>query len=487
MAKPAWLNDNQFRDYPFLTRVEPLAQTTDFSSESIGESLLRLPHSAIVDFCAIMEIDAEYDELDGHFIYLHSVSRFSDLFTFKFRTNAPEAANHEVLVYRELTSPEFLISRDDASTIVAESANQFACPQQPKWSATVVTGSMREMDLLLSDGETLIAVEGLWQIEPARVQSLKKSYLRAVNLANAARLHATPQEGCSLSSSDSDNPTAIPAAYCMNGNLKFKEGYNCTIRQDVNNNAIIIGAGVGVGEGLPCEEVPLYEGEEPPSGSRYLSGGPGCSEIIKSINGVSGDDVSIIAGRGFRVQPATDSPHKLVIDRALDDFALCDAEATVSSMSTSDSAAEMVCGGFTVMTQFEVKLLSGFLFDNPDTTDGLNDDQTLLCTYDATMSLSGHMTWTSPPLIARFWDEDARTFCGIRWRAKLVCTEVGLLCSIVGYPLADNAPCRTCSNGIPAPLTLPILHVVPLTCRNNSKDCACFETELVKTIRVKQL
>lgn len=485
MAKPAWYNDNQFRDFPFLTRVEPLAQTTGLSSESIGESLLPLPHSTIVDFCAIMEIDAEYDERDGHFIYLHTIERVDDLFTFRFRTNAPDAANHEVVVYRELTSPEFLISRDDASTIAAEAIDQFACPQQPKWSATVVTGSMREIATLLDDGDTVIAVTGLWQIEPARVQSLRKSYLRSVSLANAARLHVTPQVGCSLSSSDSDDPTAIPMAYCLDGNLQFKEGFNCTIRQDVNNNAIIIGAGVGVGDGLPCDEIPLYEDEQPPADSRYLSGGPGCNDIIKSINGVTGDDVTIIAGRGFRVQPDTANPHKLVIDRALDDFALCDT-TTTSSMAASDSAAAEACDGLSDVTQFEVQLLSGFLYDNP-ITDGLGEDLILLCSYDATMSLGGSMTWTSQPLVAMFWDKDAQTFCGIRWRAKLVCTAVGLTCSIVGYPLADNAPCRTCSGVISAPLSLPITTDVSLTCGANSADCGCFETDLVETIRVTQL
>lgn len=481
MAKPAWYNDNQFRDFPFITRVEPLAKTAGFDSQSSGQPILHLPHSAIVDFCAIMEIDAEYDERDGHIVYLHSVSRFGDVFTFKFRTNAEDAANHEVIVYRELTDPEFLITRNDASTILPEEVGQFACPEQPRWTATVVTGSMREMAALLEDGETLYADVGLWQIEPARVQSLKKSYLRAVNLANAARLRATPVDGCSLSSSYGDNAPAIPAAYCMNGDLRFKEGFNCTIRQDNNNNAIIIGAGAGVGEGQPCDEVPLYEGEAPPDDGKFLSGGPACDEVIKSINGVTGDDVTILAGRGFRIQADSDVPNKLIIDRALDDFALCDADNTVSSVSVGDDDGPTVaaCDGLTVNEVFNVRVLAGLIANTV-----ISREDTVQCLYDPVMSASGQMTWTSTPLLVSYWKDG--NFCGFRWRAKIVCTGDGLRCSIVGYPLADNNPCKTCSAVINGPISTPVSAILNLSCRHNSGDCACVEDTLATQIAVEQ-
>ena len=91
MAKPAWYNDNQFRDFPFLTRVYPLSETT-----GLDGTLFPLPHSAILDFCAIMEIDAEYDERNGDSVYLYSISLFGTVLTFKFRTTASACIHHEV-------------------------------------------------------------------------------------------------------------------------------------------------------------------------------------------------------------------------------------------------------------------------------------------------------------------------------------------------------------------------------------------------------
>jgi hypothetical protein len=478
MAKPAWYNDNQFRDFPFVTRVEPLAKTAGFASESSGQPILHLPHSAIVDFCAIMEIDAEYDEHDGHIIYLHAVSRFGDVFTFKFRTTAESAVNHEIAVSRELTDPEFLITRNTASTVLPEELVQFACPDQPRWTATVVTGSMRELAILLDDGETLYADPGLWQIEPARVQSLKKSYLRSVNLANAARHHTTPVAGCSLSSSYADDGPAIPAAYCLDGPLKFKEGFNCTIRQDNNNNAIIIGAGVGVGDGVPCEEIPLYEGELPRPGEQFLSGGPACNEVIKSINGVTGTDITILTGRGFQVQVDSDVLHKLVINRTLNEFAICNTDTPSSiSVSGSESLDPTTCEGFTTADIFNVQVLAGLIATN-------SNNDVVQCLYNPVMSHNGQLTWTSPTMLVSYWH--AGNFCGFRWRAKIICTPGGLHCSIVGYPLADNNPCMTCSVLLASPILTPVSVTASLDCRDNTNDCACVASLIATSITIEQ-
>jgi len=342
MANPAWYNDNQFRDYPFLTQVSPLLETTGFSSSSsaAGE-ITELPHSVIVDFGAIMEIDANYTEEAGHYVYLHSISRTGSSFSFQFRTNAPDASNHQIVFLRN-SDDEFVIEWEDASTITPEELPALACPIEAKWKGFLVTGDLSPLTSLIADGETLHYFEGLWQVEPARVQSLMDSYLRAVTLANLPRVTATLPGFCSASSDSSESSAgedvAVLNASCLVGDIKWKEGYNCVIRQDVTNNAIVIGAGVGVGDGEPCEEVPLNEAEAPPTGSRYLSGGPGCGDIIKAINGVPGPNVSIIAGPGFRVFADPDNAATLVINRGLDDFAICVQEDTVSSSSLSSAS-----------------------------------------------------------------------------------------------------------------------------------------------------
>lgn len=341
MANPAWYNDNQFRDYPFMTQVAPLVDTTELSSSSASDgALTELPTQAVVDFGAIMEIDAEYDEAVGHYIYLHKIRRLSDVFYLHFRTNADGAYNYEVVFERDVTAEEFQIDWVSASSIVAEELDPIDCASDYKWKAFLVTGDVSSLSTLLPGDGVIIFFQGLWAAEPARVQSLMRSYLRSVTLANNPRTMATSPEGCIDSSSSAAESPAILQSSCIVGDIKWKEGYNCTIRQDTTNNAIIIGAGVGVGEGEPCEEVPLYDEETPPAGSPYLSGGPGCGEIVKSINGVTKADITILAGPGFRVQPDDVSPHKLIIDKNLDDFALCleDTTPSLSSVSASDSS-----------------------------------------------------------------------------------------------------------------------------------------------------
>ncbi len=337
MANPAWYNDNQFRDYPFITRIEPLADATDLESEA-GEQLLHLPQSTILDCGLIMDIDAEFNEAEGHMVYLHSVARFADTFTFKFRTTAPAADNYELVFYRELTTTEFEISWEAASTIAAEVVPPLVCATESKWRGFLATGSLTDLAAIIDNGETIVVIPGLWQIEPARIQSLMQSYLRSISLANAARLLSTPVAGCESDSSETGEEPAIINATCLTGAIQWREGFNCSIRQDVNTNSIIIGAGVGIGEGLPCEELPLYPEEEPPEDSPFLSGGPACTEILKSLNGVGGANINIVAGAGFRIQPDTLNPHRLIIDRDLNEFAICQIpdDFTNSSLSLAE-------------------------------------------------------------------------------------------------------------------------------------------------------
>ena len=466
MAQPAWLNDNQFRDYPFVTRMEPL-----------GVLSLRLPHSAILDFGAIMEIEAEYDERDGHYVYLYSVSRAVDTLTFRFRSNAPEAQNHEIVVQRLTTATEFQLTQEDAVAVGVEPLSPFGCSAYVRWSGFVITGSMADMAELIADGETQVAEPAMWQIEPARVQSLSRSYLRVINLANSPRTHCTPVAGCEEEGGDEDD-AIIPLASCLQGEINWREGFNCVIRQDDGRNAIVIGAGVGVGEGMPCAEIPLFEGESPPVDSPFLSGGPSCAEIIKSINGVSGRDISLVAGPGFQIQPDPENDHRLIIDRSLNDLARCGDDVIVPDPAPEEPGP--VCAAFTTYDSFEVTLLAGLLTD-PD----INTTLTVTCQYVEGLPATSPPTWRSDPVLVTYWQNG--TFCGFRWRAQITCREAGLRVSILGYPLADNNPCRVCMVLLPPPLSLPLNTTQALTCEQTTEDCGCVELELVTSIQVSQL
>ena len=161
------------------------------------------------------------------------------------------------------------------------------------------------------------------------------AYVRAVNVGNFARATIPHNDTCG-SDSLSLEPYTVQAT-CIDGDIMWKEGYNCAIRQDTVENAIIIGAGLGSGVGEPCEEVPLNPEESSAIyAGELLTGGPGCDEIVKSINGVTGSNINIIAGSGFNIYADPDQDARLIIDQSMDTFASCfSGPEDVSSVSLS--------------------------------------------------------------------------------------------------------------------------------------------------------
>lgn len=341
MANPGFYNDNQFRDYPFVTRTEPLnlsftqsGQYPDISGQYPGQVTEHLDHGFIVDLGIIMDLDAEYSDKSGHEVYLVQIRRDDTELLFTFHTNAPGGGTQELVFRREINATEFSISWEEASSFIAEEEDALRCDAVSKWRGFLATGDLTPWASRLADGEFVNYTQGLWRLEPARVQNLADSYMRGLNLANFPRVRAGVTDACTESSSAANEDARVQAT-CLSGPLVFKEGFNCGIRQDRRANALIIGAGVGLGAGEPCEEVEAYPGENKPGTSKFFSGGPACSEIIKSVNGITGRNITIVAGPGFRVYTEVDNPNQLVVDRALDDFALCleDNDSIFSSFS----------------------------------------------------------------------------------------------------------------------------------------------------------
>ncbi len=122
-------------------------------------------------------------------------------------------------------------------------------------------------------------------------------------------------------------PVVFVNARCLDGDLRVKEGFNISVRQEDNTNSLIIGAAIGAGAGLACSEIPLYAGEVPPNGSGVLTGGPKCNEVVKTINGVGGPTLQLLAGRGVRITASLDDPHEIVVSLAENDLAICVPES----------------------------------------------------------------------------------------------------------------------------------------------------------------
>lgn len=333
MANPGFLNDNQFRDYPFLTRLDPLSQA-DYPSEPLP--LQALPPSAIVDAGAIMYSGSQFAA--EHRVYLHAISRDGGHLYYDLRSDAPGAINTRCLFQRQVADAEFATEWVEASFLDGSATDSAACDGIPNWEAFLSTGQYAELAALLADGEAVTFPLGLWTLEPARVQNLAGTYVQTLNLANFPRHTAVPDATCLTGSESEAVANPYVNAICMTGNIAFREGFNANIRQERGTNTIWLGAARGAGAGEPCEEVPLFESESAPADSRFLTGGPGCDDVLKAINGVGGRNLVLRAGPGFRIYADPEIPHALVIDRSLQDFAVCAAHESESSESLSSAS-----------------------------------------------------------------------------------------------------------------------------------------------------
>lgn len=293
MPRPGFYNDNEYRWYPFIYQKAPPP--------------VSVPLSTIVDCGIIMGLDSQFDE-SQHTVWLASVSRTGDTIEFTLTTNAPGVTGPLVFT-RDVDATEWQTEH------VESSPGGEVCSLEPAWEGFLVTGPLQELVENLEDGVTREFSSSYYVVEPGRIQSLVKSYLRSITVGNMARPEAR-------SSCDETNTVVRPViinSRCINGNIRFKEGYNALIRQRDSINEISIGAARGSGQrpdGSLCEngsEIPFYAGEQPPPGSQFFSGGPACDELISSINGVQGPDITIVGGTGVEVRIDPDNPNTLRI------------------------------------------------------------------------------------------------------------------------------------------------------------------------------
>ena len=292
MAELQFYNDNAAIRYPFVDDG-PLLMTHSVSGS------VELPNSAVVDFTCITGVDFDFNTSDSlHRVYLSQISRSGDSFTFTFAFNATSLISYVLTFVVSASAGEFtrIYSSASASTPATLPPNETCDYLYAEGWLTV--GDLTALAALVSSGQTLTRADGSVWVEPSRTQSLYNSFVRSVNIANEPRTR-TPDNCPSSSSSYADS--LIVNARCLDGIVKFKEGHNITINQIDAQNAITFTAAPGSGLGVLCEELLLYPGEKSPGGSKLLSGGPACDELITGINGLPGPHVSLLAGTGVSI------------------------------------------------------------------------------------------------------------------------------------------------------------------------------------------
>lgn len=311
MPRPGFYNDNEYRAYPFVF--------------SAGEP--RLPESTIVDAGFIMRLDAGFDDR-AHTIWLASITRAGSTFTFEFRTDANTAA---LLFTRNAAAKEWQIEYGESAILPPTAGTVCTDASEPIWEGFIVTGPLADLDSIMPADGTRTFAKNEQQIEPGRIQNLKKAYLRAISVGNYERPYIPL---CGSPAGEASNPDIIINKTCMQGDIRLKEGYNCVIRQPSWTNELRIGASRGAGAPVDQElcangsELALFENEplfDPPGGKppKFFVNGPACDDLIFTLNGLGGPSITITGGTGVNIATQTNPP-KITIARNLNSTGNCE-------------------------------------------------------------------------------------------------------------------------------------------------------------------
>lgn len=321
MAQSNFLSDNENRNYPF--RADAIATMTRTDAVAVV-----LPTEAVVEFLGIAGLDSGW--IAGvSAVYLHGVRRAADgSFAFEFRATAAGLLGVALTFTRPANATEFMTTAADAVLIASGSLGTASlggyCGNDLLWTGRLTTGRMEALAAILAPGQAMYATDGQLVVRDAATQDTASSYVRSINLANAARNVATAPTGCPAAPTPEYPPgTPVVNATCLIGALSLVEGFNTTILQNNRTNTLTVVAGVGGGAGMPCNEVPLYPSEVPPVGSSLLSGGLTCGDVVSSVNGISTAALRIIQGIGMTVTPSPVIPNTLVIAVGAGDLLAC--------------------------------------------------------------------------------------------------------------------------------------------------------------------
>lgn len=305
MPSPSFFNENENRAYPFVP----------------GGTMP--PERLVVDAGFVAGPMSRF-ETGTHRVWLAGVRRTGAVFHLDFASDAPELYGVTLTFSRHLSDGDFATEFVDsgasglsASSLSGSGSDAPADCDEPLWSGFVVTGRMAAFEALLpADGAVAFAAA----VEPGLVQNLAESYVVRFGLANDDRTRVSPPDGCG-DPVDTQGVTHVQAN-CVTGDVVFVPGFNANVRQSTTDNSITLGAAVGDGAGEPCDTVPLYRGETPPAGSTLLEGGPRCNETVRSLNGIGGPQLNLIAGRGVTITSSPDD-HRVIVNVNMSGLALC--------------------------------------------------------------------------------------------------------------------------------------------------------------------
>lgn len=315
MARPGWFNENRNRSFPFL-------QGTVHQPVTGPITLRNLPNDVIVDAGFLAGQSSGLDPAQ-HDVFLQRIRRTANTFFFDFASDAPGLFGVFLTFTRMVGDPVYLTEHIDVAEVNLNSisASFVGCDDSPL-SGYLVTGDIDSLATFLPGDGEVDRISDDATMEPGTTQSLAGAYVTSFSLTNADRTRVTAPDGCP----PIIWPFPVNVIHInqtqLTGEILLKAGYNSTICHHDNGNTLAFGATVAECSEGPCDEIPTFVGEVPPTGSIFLSGGPACNEVLRSINGKGGPQLELRAGLGVSL---TEVPldHEIIIDVDLHGMAAC--------------------------------------------------------------------------------------------------------------------------------------------------------------------
>lgn len=333
MATPEFYDENRNRTFPFRL-LSAGVKTPDTGSFTLQQ----LPDWAIVDCGFILGPESGFVE-DANIVYLYRIERTdSTTIEFEFRCDATALADTPLVFTRTSSSPryalEFVESDESGDPYVSASLSysyEEADCGEPFWSGYLVTGNVVDLFDRLTVGVPILRVSPSETIvEPGLLQNLDRNQVITLNVANMDRTRALRPAECEENTWSFPTGDAFIRRTCIQGDVKFRPGYNIAIAAVPSQNLIRFSPVLNAGQGIPCEEVKLFPGESGPIGNTngLLGGDFYCNEVFRTINGLAGPDVKIRSGPGVSVSAATNT---IIIDVNLANLRTCATDSASDS------------------------------------------------------------------------------------------------------------------------------------------------------------
>jgi hypothetical protein len=325
MSKPGFFNDNLNRSYPFTTGSVGI----DVPDTGPIADLSQLPDDFVAD-CGFTIAASETFDPSLHDVFLHQIRRPTPTtLEFEFRCSDPTLAAMPLIFQRSAGDTLHTYFVDGPTLYTSEPPSSdpifpaYSPCGPPLWYAYAVFGDIEAVFARLSVGDVIARTSPEQAIvHPPLLTNTTAAAVTSLNVANRDRTRATAPADCPQPTWSFLTGETYVNAQCVTGVVKLFAGYNLSLAQLASS--IVLTPVLNAGRGTPCEEIPLFAGETGPVGqsNARLAGDYLCNEVFRSINGVGGPDVRLIAGNGVTVvgDPLTNT---LTVDVNLQSLSAC--------------------------------------------------------------------------------------------------------------------------------------------------------------------